>query len=240
MPLATWPTAMNDCWYFANKNQAVGPFKLAELKALMEQVGGWEGLMVWGSGFSQWQRAADVPEILALFQVLPPPLVIAASQASEGQSGKSKNRIVAKAVLGILLLAAAVASGAFGQQWVRSSLDLVAVPPPTTAVADLEKGLAGALVKIRMDLPKKIDPTTILTGVRNEGTKMIFDNLIIADGDKFDDVMKEKLRLSVVKNVCGGAETRRILDIGGSFRYLYANSEAKPVMSIDVDQRSCS
>jgi hypothetical protein len=91
-----------------------------------------------------------------------------------------------------------------------------------------------------MDLPRKIDATTVLTGVRNEGTKMIFDNLIVADGSKFDDAMKEELRLSVIKNVCGGAETRRILDIGGSFRYLYASTEAKPVMTIDVDRHTCS
>jgi len=38
---------MIDSWYFANKNQPVGPFKLAELKALLEQVTNWEGLMVW-------------------------------------------------------------------------------------------------------------------------------------------------------------------------------------------------
>jgi hypothetical protein len=49
-----------------------------------------------------------------------------------------------------------------------------------------------------------------------------------------------KLRQSVIKNVCGNAATRSILDIGGSFRYLYADIEAKPVMTIDIVQRTCS
>jgi len=231
---------MNDSWYFANKDQTVGPFKLAELKALLAQVAGWEGLMVWGSGFSQWQRAGNVPEILALFQTLPSPVAVGDSQISKGQSVKPRSRTVAKAFLGIVLLAAAAASGAFGQAWIKAARDFVAAPPSNAAAPDLENGLASALVKIRANLPRKIDATTVLTGVRNEGTKMIFDNLIVADGSKFDDAMKEKLRQSVIKNVCGGAETRRILDIGGSFRYLYASTEAKPVMTIDVERRTCS
>jgi hypothetical protein len=40
---------MIESWYFANKDQTVGPFKLAELKALLAQVAGWEELMVWGN-----------------------------------------------------------------------------------------------------------------------------------------------------------------------------------------------
>jgi hypothetical protein len=140
----------------------------------------------------------------------------------------------------VALLAAAAAGGAFGLGWVKGVRDFVAAPSSSATAPDLEKGLASALVKIRMDLPKKIDATTVLTGVRNEGTKMIFDNLIVADASKFDDAMKEKLRQSVIRNVCGGTETRRILDIGGSFRYLYADTEAKPVMTIDVVQRTCA
>ena len=69
---------------------------------------------------------------------------------------------------------------------------------------------------------------------------MIFENIIVADASKFDEATKEKLRQSVIRNVCGGAETRRILDIGGAFRYRYADAEAKPVLTIDVVQRTCS
>jgi hypothetical protein len=231
---------MNDSWYFANKDQSVGPFKLAELEALLRQVPSWEGLMVWGKGFSQWQKAGSVPEILALFETPSPIPAIGVSKFRTDQAGNSKGRTVAKIVLGMALLAAAAAGGAFGQGWVKGVRDFLAPPSSSTTAFDLEKELASALVKIRADLPRKIDATTVLTGVRNEGTKMIFDNLIVADGNKFDDATKEKLRLSIVKNVCGGAETRRILDIGGSFRYLYANTEGKPVVTIDVVQRTCS
>jgi hypothetical protein len=231
---------MNDSWYFANKDQSVGPFKLAELEALLRQVPSWEGLMVWGKGFSQWQKAGSVPEILALFETSPPIPAIGASEFRKDKAGKSSGWTVAKIVLGMALLAAAAAGGAFGPVLIKGVRDFLAPPSSTTTAFDLEKVLASALVKIRADLPRKIDATTVLTGVRNEGTKMIFDNLIVADAGKFDDAMKERLRQSVLKNVCGGAETRRILDIGGSFRYLYADTEGKPVMTIDVVQRTCS
>src|ERR1700681_2152272 len=204
---------MIDSGYFANKNQPVGPFKLAELKALLEQVTNWEGLMVWGTGFNQWQRAGSVQQILALFETLPPIPAISASEFRKGQPGKSRGWAVAKFLVGIALLAAAAAGGAFGQMLVKGVQDLTA-PSPSTTAPDLEKALASAVVKIRIDLPKKIDATTVLTGVRNESTKMIFENLIVTDGNKFDDAMKDKLRQSVIKNVCGNAATRSILDIG--------------------------
>jgi GYF domain 2 len=231
---------MIQSWYFANKDQTVGPFKLAELEALLKQATGWEELMIWGTGFSQWQRAGSVPEILALFETPSPIPAIGASEFRKDQAGKSRGLTVAKIVFGMALLAAAAAGGAFGQGWIKGVRDFLTPPSSSTTAFDLEKGLASAVVKIRADLPRKIDATTVLTGVRNEGTKMIFDNLIVADANKFDDAMKEKLRLSVIKTVCGGAETRRILDIGGSFRYLYAGTEGKPVMTIDVVQRTCS
>ena len=239
-PFGDLAASMNDSWYFANKDQHVGPFQLAELQALLKQVPSWEGLMVWGAGFSQWQRAGSVPEILALFATPQPIAAINDSEFRKDRPGKSRGWAVAKILLGMALLAAAAAGGAFGPVWVKSVQDFLTMPSSTTSAFDLEKGLASALVKMRMDLPRKIDATTVLAGVRNEGTKMIFENIIVADASKFDDAMKEKLRLSVIKNVCGGAETRRILDIGGSFRYRYADTEAKPVMAIDGAQRNCT
>lgn len=231
---------MIESWYFANKDQTVGPFKLAELKALLAQVAGWEELMVWGTGFSQWQRAGSVQEILALFKTPPPIPTMSASEFRKDRPGKSRGWAAAKILLGITLLAVAAAAGAFGQGWVKGVRDFLTAPSSSTTALDLEKGLASALVKIRMDLPRKIDATTVLTGVRNEGTTMIFENIIVADASKFDEATKEKLRQSVIRNVCGGAETRRILDIGGAFRYRYADAEAKPVLTIDVVQRTCS
>ncbi len=231
---------MNDTWYFANKDQSVGPFKLADLEALLRQVPRWEGLMVWRKGFSQWQRAGSVPEILALFDMPPPIPAISDPVSRTGQPGKSRVWKAARILLGVTLLTAAAAGGAFGPVWVKGVRDVLSAPASSATAPDLEKELASALVNIRPDLLRKIDATTVLTGVRNEGTKIIFDNLILADGNKFDDAMKEKLRLSVIKNVCGGTETRRILNIGGSFRYLYADTEAKPLVTIDVIQSTCA
>ena len=231
---------MIDKWYFANKDQPVGPFKLAELKLLLEQVTNWEGLMVWGSGFSQWQRAGSVQKILDLFENPPPVPLNIATKFRKPQTEKSRVRVVAKTFLGIVLLVAAAAGGAYGQILVKGVQQFLTAPSAGTTAFELEKGLVSAAVKMRVDLPRKIDATTVLTGVRSEQTRMIFENLIVTDRGKFDDAMKEKLRQSVIKNVCTSAETRSILDIGGSFRYLYVDIEARPVMTIDIVQRTCS
>src|SRR5882762_8723023 len=116
---------MIDTWYFANKNQPVGPFKLAELKALLEQVSGWEELMVWGNGFSQWQRAGSVKEILALFITPPPVPVIGASEFRKPHFKKSRLWAVAKILLGVALFAGAAAGGAYGQILVKAVLDFL-------------------------------------------------------------------------------------------------------------------
>lgn len=231
---------MIDAWYFSNKNQPVGPFKLAELKALLERVTNWEGLLVWRNGFSQWQRAGNVEEILALFETPPPVPANSAPEFRNPESQKSSSQSVARILLGIALLAIAVISGAYGKILVEKVHDFWNPPLSSATAGDIEKGLAEAVVKMRVDLPKKIDATTILTGVKHEGTKLIFENLVAMDGSKFDDAIKNKLRESVTKNVCTKAETRRILDIGGSFRYQYADIEAKPVMTIDIVRRTCS
>jgi hypothetical protein len=119
---------MIQSWYFANKDQTVGPFKLAELEALLKQATGWEELMIWGTGFSQWQRAGSVPEILALFETSPPIPTIGDSKFRNDQPGKSRGRIVVKILLGTALLAAAAAAGAFGQGWVKGVRDFLAPP----------------------------------------------------------------------------------------------------------------
>jgi hypothetical protein len=231
---------MIELWYFANKDKPSGPFTLAEVKDFLERDAGWEEFLVWRSGFSQWQTAGRVPEIAALFETPPPIPVIGTVGFPKGGRVKPRGRSGKKICLGITLFAAAAAGGAFERLlvWGRESFSVA--PFSRSAAFDLEKELASAVLKIRMDLPKKIDATTVITGVWSEGTKMIFENLIVADTSKFDDATKEKLRQSVIKNVCGGAESRRIMDIGGSFRYRYADVEAKPVMTVDVVQRACS
>lgn len=75
--------------------------------------------------------------------------------------------------------------------------------------------------------------------MRNLNAQLIFENIVTTDFSKFDDATKDRLRQSVVRNVCGNAETRKILDIGGSFRYVYTDLQTRPVFDIDVLKTSC-
>ncbi len=231
---------MIELWYVANKDKASGPFTLAEVKEFLERATDWEAFLVWRSGFSHWQTAGRVPEIVALFETPPPIPVMGNFGFPNGRRAKPLGRASTKICFGIALFAAAAAGGAFERFVVRGREVFSVAPFWRSAAFDLEKELAGAVLKIRMDLPKKIDATTVITGVWSEGTKVVFENLIVADASKFDESTKEKLRQSVMKNVCGGAESRRIMNLGGSFRYRYADVEAKPVMTVDVVQRACS
>jgi hypothetical protein len=237
---ASWWAPMIDIWYYADKKQPVGPFSLADLKADIQKIPNWKDLLVWRDGFTDWQKAESVNEILALFVTPPPIPTYSASKFLKPEPKKSSNWSVVRILLGIAVLAAVVVSGAFWQIIVKGVHDFLTPPSLTTVAVDIEKGLADASVKMRAGLPKKIDATTTLTSVKYEGTKLIYENRIAMDGAKFDDAMKDKLRQSVTKNVCTMAETRRVLDLGGSFLYVYEDIEAKPVMTIDIAKHNCS
>ena len=109
-----------------------------------------------------------------------------------------------------------------------------------THASDLEKALADAAHKLQANLPKRIDATTTLMSVKYEAAKLIYENNIAMDGAKFDDAMKANLRQSVTKSICARGETRRVLELGGSFRYVYEDIEAKPVLAIDIARQNCS
>ncbi len=229
---------MIDAWYFAGNGRTVGPLRLAELKTLLYPIANWEKLMVWRTGFSKWQTAGSVWEILELYETPSSDPTVANSDIENDPHRALKSSMPLKLLLGAFLLVTAAAVGALGLALVQS---VPILPPPTstTAVPSIESGISSALDKIRTGLPKRIDATTILTGVRSNKTEMIFENLITTDIAKFDDTTKDQLRLSVIKNVCGNVETRRILDVGGSFHYTYADMQTRPVFAIDVFKRSC-
>jgi hypothetical protein len=212
-------------WYYVDQERTVGPFNLAALKIALQQNPDWRELLIWRDGYREWQRAGSIEEIVALF-VAPSPT-----------SKKSSTWPAAKILFGISILATAVVGIAFWKIK-NNGIDNVFTAPRTTE-GDLEKGFADAVAKMRAVLPKKIDATTILTEVDHEGNKMIFKNIMLMDGSKFDEAMKEKLRQSVSKNVCARAETRAILDLGGSFRYLYSDSDARPVLTIEIVKQNC-
>jgi hypothetical protein len=64
---------MTDTWYYGAEDKAVGPLSLIDLKAILAREFDARNLLVWRSGFTQWQKADTVPELEA-FVIKPPPI----------------------------------------------------------------------------------------------------------------------------------------------------------------------
>ena len=93
---------------------------------------------------------------------------------------------------------------------------------------------------MRADLPKRIDATTTLMWVSYSGTKMIYDNRLELEAAKIDDGTKKKLSQLITVNTCGSPASRKLLDLGGSYRYVYSDIHAKVVMTVDITRDNCS
>jgi len=229
---------MVDAWFIAEREGSVGPFDLAELKSVLNRNPKWREALVWQDGYRDWQRAGKVQEIVALFAAPLPTPETSAVALPKTEPKKSTARPLAKMLIGISILTAAVACGL---SWIvitggaSKAFSLFS----SKAAMDLEMGFADATKKIRAILPKQVDATTILTQVDYEGKTMLYKHIILMDGARFDAAMKEKLQQSVIKNICSKAEMRGILDLGGSFRYLYFDVGARPIFAIDIGKQNC-
>jgi hypothetical protein len=62
---------MSDGWYYADGDKSVGPLSLADLTAMLSRVSNAKDVLVWRTGFDQWQRAAAVAALAAI--VIKPP-----------------------------------------------------------------------------------------------------------------------------------------------------------------------
>lgn len=75
-PGATNPTSMgfvHDYFVVLNK-KASGPYSKREILSLIAQRQISRSTLTWKLGMTNWMSIADVPEILALFHLSPPPL----------------------------------------------------------------------------------------------------------------------------------------------------------------------
>lgn len=64
---------MSDTWYYADQNKQVGPFDIQQLKASLLRIPNAKDVLVWRSGFPDWKRAGDVPELSADMSAPPLP-----------------------------------------------------------------------------------------------------------------------------------------------------------------------
>lgn len=64
---------MSDVWYFARGGNSVGPVTRADLIDVLSRTPASEHMLVWRSGFSDWQKASEIPELMRAI-LAPPPL----------------------------------------------------------------------------------------------------------------------------------------------------------------------
>lgn len=112
-------------------------------------------------------------------------------------------------------------------------------PAPAPVAFSLEEGVGRAVDQIRAGLPRKIDALVSVVGVKNEGTRIIYENRIAMDGTKIDGAKKGKMHEQIVANTCNTPGPRKLLEFGVAFRYLYVDMKEKPVMTTDVTKANC-
>jgi GYF domain 2 len=82
--------ATRDVWYCAEDEKPVGPFTLDELREVLSRATNAREILVWGDGFSRWERAEDVGDLTASV-IKPPPIRKSdTSTASRQNSSRSK------------------------------------------------------------------------------------------------------------------------------------------------------
>jgi hypothetical protein len=197
-------------------------------------------VLVWREGTSGWQRADSVDHMLAMIGGSPANANHQAPRFPEPdhQRRTKPNRwTVAALALGFLMVAA-VGIGGFGKVILKDAFEFVAPLSPDSA--ELEAGFATSVTQMRTMLPRKIDESTTLIWVAYEGRKMTYENRIEMQGAKVDAAAKDKMRQLITARTCLTAGIRKLLDLGGSFRYVYNDIDAKPVMTVEVTKSNCS
>ncbi len=231
---------MTDTWYYSHNEERVGPFSLAGLRIDLQKISDTKDLLVWRTGFSGWQRADSIREISTFFPMPPPAARTSAVEIPQAPAPEKTGRRIAKVCGYIALMAAVFMIGKFATDISRIASNFMAPSSEGRNTADIEEVFAKTLLKMRTELPKKIDDITTLMWVRYEGTSFIYENRVAIDGAKIDRDMKSKIGQLIFKNVCATAELRRLLNLGATFRYVYADMSAKPVMTIEMMKQNCS
>jgi hypothetical protein len=110
---------------------------------------------------------------------------------------------------------------------------------PAPVPISLEEGVGRAVNQIRASLPRQIDALVSVVGVKNEGTRIIYENKIAMDGAKINSAKKGKMTEQIIANTCNTPGPRKLLELGVAFRYSYIDIKEKPVMIADVTKQNC-
>jgi hypothetical protein len=204
-----------------------------------------DGCWFKNDGSPAWQRIQNQKNFLRVFEPLlddQRSRVSSVPALSTSKINKSRGWAAAKSLSLISVLIAALFGGVYVYRDViaKRAHEIFASTSSAQFSADIEEGLAKAIMEMRKGLPKRIDQTTTLMWVSYSGTKMIFDNRLEIDGAKVDDSIKKKLVQLVTVNTCTSPASRKLLDLGGSYRYVYSDMHAKIVLTLDIDKNQCS
>jgi GYF domain 2 len=230
-------------WYYADNGRTVGPLALDDLQAALANIPNWKDTYVWRDGFSEWQPAGSVvAELARPREPSQPrqPTVESTPSPSKPATARTPGKSPIGKVLGVIaVVLAIILGGIFGKFISRSLVPLISRSSDATSPATLEQRIAAGLASFRETLPRKVDDTTTAIWARNEGTKVILGYRIEAEASSITEEAKERVRAEVTGNVCSDRSSREILDLGGSFQFVYVDLSMQPVTTIDTFKENC-
>src|SRR5262249_28934302 len=92
-----------DAWYYVERDKAVGPVTLPDLKKLLSLVSDSKDVLVWRPGFANWERAESVPDLASVLPPKPPP--IPRSQRAQVLPADPFERLKSHALSAVVILA---------------------------------------------------------------------------------------------------------------------------------------
>ena len=110
------------------------------------------------------------------------------------------------------------------------------VPVPVDEIGNAHQQTKAALDP---SLPKRIDASTVLTGVRIDGKTLFYQ--IRADYDKADITpeLKDALGKKARAMVCGDARSFKVLNFGGHYGFEYSDKFNQEIWRVTLSRSDC-
>lgn len=104
----------------------------------------------------------------------------------------------------------------------------------------IEQALIVTAEQVRSSLPLQLDPQTTLVDVSARGTEIVYLHRISGmDAREVTDEHLSGFAESLNTRTCDMAQTRVLLDAGGTMTYAYRDDEERVIGRISLDKASC-
>jgi len=104
----------------------------------------------------------------------------------------------------------------------------------------LEKSLKQASIKLRKDLPIRIDENTVLNNITTTKNTMIYHYTINMKRESIDlEIFKANMVRHLIKYVCNNKDMEFVFKLGGKYSYEYWDPEGLFIAKMKISSREC-